>query len=160
MAGSNAGSRIDRRRFLAGSAATIAAGTAAAGPFAGFVAAPAGARPAARPSVTLGPIPDQRDGIVRLHLPRGFSYRSFHDTEAVVTLDDGTILPGRHDGMAAFQGRRGNVVLVRNHEVNNPAPAFGDAAKAYDPQTGGGTTTVEVTRHGARFSARAVAATD
>ena len=150
MAGSTAGNRIDRRRFLAGSAATVAAGTAAAGPFAGFVAAPAGARPARpiTPAVTLGPVPDARDGVVRLHLPRGFAYRSFHDTEQTITLDDGTMLPGRHDGMAAFPGRRGNVVLVRNHEVNNPVPAFGDPAKAYDPQAGGGTTTIEVTRHG------------
>jgi uncharacterized protein len=141
--------RIDRRRFLAGSAATaggLTAGAAVAGPFAGFLAAPVGAHP--RPNPTLGPIPDQRDGIVRLWLPRGFQYRSFHDTEQPVTLDDGTVLPGRHDGMAAFRGRRGNTVLVRNHEVNGPVPAFGDASKAYDTMTGGGTTTIEVTGKG------------
>ena len=51
----------------------------------------------------LGPVPDLRDGIVRLHLPRGFPYRSFHDTDGPpIVLDDGTMLPGRHDGMAAF----------------------------------------------------------
>ena len=98
--------------------------------------------------MALGPVPDLRDGVVRLHLPAGFQYRSFHDTEQPVTLDDGTVLPGRHDGMAAFRGSHGNVVLVRNHEVNGPVPAFGDAAKAYDPMTGGGTTTIEVTRYG------------
>ena len=38
--------------------------------------------------------PDLRDGKVRLHLPEDFSYRSFHDTESPVTLDDGTVLPG------------------------------------------------------------------
>ena len=43
---------------------------------------------------------------------------------------------------------RGNVVLVRNHEVNSPTPAFGDAADAYDAMAGGGTTTIEVTRFG------------
>ncbi len=98
----------------------------------------------------LAPVADARDGIVRLHLPPGFSYRSFHDTETPVTLDDGTVLPGRHDGMAAFRSRRsrGNVTLVRNHEVNNPGPAFGDATKAYDPMAQGGTTTIEVTRYG------------
>jgi uncharacterized protein len=140
--------RIDRRRFLAGSAATAggltAAGAALGGPFAGFLAGPA----AAAPQPTLGPAPDRRDGVVRLWLPPGFQYRSFHDTELTVTLDDGTVLPGRHDGMAAFRGRRGNVVLVRNHEVNGPVPAFGDASKAYDPMTGGGTTTIEVTGRG------------
>jgi len=134
--------RIDRRTFLAGS---VAAGAATlAGPFAGFIA-PAGA---AQGAPALGPVPDLRDGAVRLWLPDGFSYRSFHDTEQTVTLDDGTVLPGRHDGMAAFRGRHGNVVLVRNHEINNPVPAFGDASAAYDPMAGGGTTTIEVTRNG------------
>ena len=57
---------------------------------------------------------------VRLWLPAGFQYRSFHDTEYPVTLTDGTALPGRHDGMAAFAGPNGNVILVRNHEVNGP----------------------------------------
>jgi secreted PhoX family phosphatase len=140
--------RIHRRRFLAGSAATaggLTVGAAASGgPFAGLLAGPL----AAAPQPTLGPVPDQRDGVVRLWLPPGFQYRSFHDTEQTVTLDDGTVLPGRHDGMAAFRGRRGTVVLVRNHEVNGPVPAFGDPSRAYDTMTGGGTTTVEVTGRG------------
>ena len=62
-------------------------------------------------------------------------------------LDDGTILPGRHDGMAAFKGPNRNVILVRNHEVNNPVPAFGPGTP-YDPMAGGGTTTIEVTKFG------------
>jgi secreted PhoX family phosphatase len=69
-----------------------------------------------------------RDGQVRLWLPSGFEYRSFHDTEQEVVLDDGTVLPGRHDGMAAFRGNRGSVLLVRNHEINNPTLPFGDAS--------------------------------
>ena len=136
---------IDRRRFLTGSAAAAGGAVlAGAGPFAGFVAGPV----AAAPQPVLGPVPDDRDGIVRLWLPAGFTYRSFHDTEQTVTLDDGTILPGRHDGMAAFRAPGGNVWLVRNHEVNNPVPAFGDASAAYDPMAGGGTTTTEVTLAG------------
>ena len=137
--------RIDRRGFL-GRSAALAGGAALAGPFAGFLAAPGAA--ADRPRPVLEPVADLRDGAVRLWLPTGFQYRSFHDTESTVTLDDGTVLPGRHDGMAAFRGPQGNVVLVRNHEVNGPVGAFGDAATAYDPQTGGGTTTVEVTPQG------------
>lgn len=144
MAGMRAPTRIDRRRFIAGSAA-VAGGAALAGPFAGVIARPAGA---ATPQPTLGPVADLRDGVVRLWLPDGFAYRSFHDTESTVTLDDETILPGRHDGMAAFPGPDGNVVLVRNHEVNNPVPAFGDAGAAYDAMAGGGTTTIETTPHG------------
>jgi secreted PhoX family phosphatase len=136
--------RIDRRRFLAGSAAAVAGGAALAGPFAGYLAGPV----AASTAPVLGPVADKRDGVVRLWLPPGFAYRSFHDTEQQVILDDGTVLPGRHDGMAAFKGRHGNTVLVRNHEVNNPVPPFGDPTQAYDTATGGGTTTIEVTGHG------------
>jgi uncharacterized protein len=132
---------LDRRTLLK---TTAAAGLA--GPFAGLVAAPAQARRSPQASA-LVPIPDGRDGAVRLHLPRGFHYRSFHDTETPVVLDDGTRLPGRHDGMGAFPGPDGSVVLVRNHEVNNPVGAFGPGAP-YDPAAGGGTTTIQVSKHG------------
>jgi secreted PhoX family phosphatase len=137
--------RIDRRTFLRGAAVTAGA-TVLGGPFQGFAARAADA--SNRPSFReLGPVPDTRDGKVRLWLPKGFNYRSFHDTEAPVVLDDGTTLPGRHDGMAAFRGPNGNVVLVRNHEVNGPGPAFGPGTP-YDAMARGGTTTVEVTPHG------------
>ncbi len=139
--------QLDRRTLLRGTAAA-AGGALLGGPFLGFVARDAaGAAPAAH-TPALGPVPDLRDGAVRLWLPDGFSYRSFHDTESPVVLDDGTKLPGRHDGMGAFRGRRGTVVLVRNHEVNSAGPAFGDTGEAYDPMARGGTTTIEVTRHG------------
>ncbi|GAA4685432.1 PhoX family protein [Phytohabitans rumicis] len=134
-----------RRTLLRGAAAATVIG----GPFAGF-ANRASAAPA---TPVVGPIPDLRDGKVRLWLPEGFQYRSFHDTEFPVTLNDGTLLPGRHDGMGAFRGRNGNYLLVRNHELNNPGPAFGDAGAAYDPMAQGGTTTVEVTRYGEVVSA-------
>lgn len=135
---------INRRRFLQ-SAAGAAGALALGGPFQGFTALGANNQPAFR---RLRPVPDLRDGVVRLHLPAGFEYRSFHDTSSPVTLDDGTILPGRHDGMGAFAGPDGNILLVRNHEVNNPGPAFGDPADAYDPMAQSGTTTIEVTPHG------------
>jgi secreted PhoX family phosphatase len=139
--------RVTRRGLLRASAGIAAGAALAGGPFNGFIALAEGA-PRQRPDRrSLRAIPDLRDGKVRLHLPDGFQYRSFHDTELTVTLDDGTILPGRHDGMAAFRGRRGNVVLVRNHEVNNPTPAFGPG-EPYDEMTGGGTTTIEVTHRG------------
>src|SRR5690606_8221401 len=69
-----------------------------------------------------------------------------------VTLQDGTQLPGRHDGMAAFAGPRDTVVLVRNHEVNGSIPAFGPG-EPYDPMGGGGTTTIHTTKHGEVISA-------
>jgi len=138
---------VDRRTFLRGAAAA-AGGVALGGPFQGFVARSAAADPGRPGRDELRPIPDLRDGAVRLWLPAGFHYRSFHDTEFPVVLDDGTVLPGRHDGMAAFGRSNGNVVLVRNHEINAPGSPFGQAAEAYDPMAQGGTTTVEVTRTG------------
>ncbi|WP_218105727.1 alkaline phosphatase PhoX [Micromonospora inyonensis] len=127
-------SDVNRRGLLRG-AAVVAGGAVLGGPFLGFVArdaaGAAGRRPRPRPA--LEPVADLRDGKVRLWLPDGFQYRSFHDTESPVTLDDGTVLPGRHDGMGAFPGPGGTVRLVRNHEINGPVPAFGDAAEAYDP---------------------------
>jgi len=130
-------------------------GAVFAGPFQGLVAAPAGALPALRP-MDLVPIKDKRDGVVRLHLPRGFNYRSFHDTSgAPIILDDDTRLPGRHDGMGAFAGSDDSVILVRNHEVNGPGAAFSTAAPVYDPMARGGTTTIQVTPQGKVISSYA-----
>ncbi|MGW0657923.1 alkaline phosphatase PhoX [Streptodolium elevatio] len=154
---------MDRRRFLSRSA-TVAVGAAVVGgPFQGLAAHAADAVAAdgtgadtrhGRPGGygPLKPVADERDGAVRLHLPDGFRYRSF--TPAGSPMTDGAPTPGKHDGMAAFRGRRGTTVLVRNHEVNGPVGAFGDAARAYDPATGGGTTTVVVDRYGNVESSR------
>jgi secreted PhoX family phosphatase len=136
---------LDRRRFLQGAAA-LGGGVLAGGPLQAMLASAAGAAPPDR-FRDLGPVTDLRDGAVRLHLPPGFQYRSFHDTEATVILHDGTVLPGRHDGMAAFNAPEGNIWLVRNHEVNGPVPKFGPGAP-YDSNTGGGTTTTLVTPTG------------
>ena len=138
---------IQRRTVLTGTAA-VAGGAVLGGPFQGFVAAPAGAlgAPAFR---GLRPVPDLRDGTVRLHLPEGFRYRSFHDTESTVLLDDGTELPGRHDGMAAFAGEGGRVTLVRNHELNGSGTAFGTIGDhTYDPKALGGCTVIDTTLFG------------
>ncbi|HXH78968.1 PhoX family protein [Nocardioides sp.] len=133
---------VERRTVL-----KTAAAASVAGPFAGLVAAPASA--AANPrSMPLVAVPDERDGVVRLHLPQDFRYRSFHDTESPVTLTDGTRLPGRHDGMGTFPGPNGTVVVVRNHEVNNPVAAAFGPGTPYDSRAGGGTTTVQVTTTG------------
>jgi secreted PhoX family phosphatase len=137
---------LQRRTALKGGLAAVA-GALTGGPFAGLLAGPASA--AVQP--VLGPIPDLRDGAVRLHLPPGFSYRSFHDTEFPVTLADGTNLPGRHDGMGAFAAQNGNIILVRNHEIVNSAAAtpFGPASLTpYDTKAGAGCTTIEVTKYG------------
>lgn len=153
---------LDRRTFIRQGAAAAGAGLVA-GPFQGFFASAAHASDQhGRRRIGYGPlvpVADLRDGVERLLLPRGFRYRSFDTTGD--TLTDGTTIPGRHDGMAAFRdghdrrrrhrrrgrGRRTSV-LVRNHEVNGPVGAFGDLSTAYDPAAGGGTTTVEVDGRG------------
>ena len=138
---------LDRRQFLSRTGVVAAGGLLLGGPFAGLVAGPASAAtvPAHK---RLRAVPDLRDGKVRLHLPKGFSYRSFDDTEAGATTSDGTPLPGRHDGMAAFPGAAGSVVLVRNHEINGVGAPMSTTAPLYDPMARGGTTTVRVTPSG------------
>ena len=134
---------LDRRTFLRRSLAAAALGPVLMDPLRLGTAA------AAKPDFhALGPVPDLRDGQVRLHLPRGFRYRSFHDTESPVFIDGGaTALPGRHDGMAAFAAPGGNVWLVRNHEVNGPGAAIG-VGTPYDSMARALTSTVLVTPFG------------
>src|SRR4026207_2551832 len=113
-------SGFGRRQFMRGAVATTG-GVLVGGSLEALIASVASAAP--RPEV-LEPVADLRDGIVRLHPPRGFPYRpapaGLCRTSAVagasllfpaplapkgappVTLQAGTVLPGRHDGMGAF----------------------------------------------------------
>src|SRR5688572_20089572 len=117
-------SAVDRRTFLKRSA-VLGGSLALAGPMQAFVARGALAAPRRaalnRDYGPLFPVQDKTDGVVRLHLPEDFQYRSFDVTGGV--MSDGVPIPGRHDGMAAFPGRRGRIRLVRNQEINNPGPA-------------------------------------
>ncbi|MEO5839152.1 MAG: alkaline phosphatase PhoX [Acidimicrobiales bacterium] len=145
---------FSRRTFLQGAAATTG-GVVVSGSLQTLLAGAASANGTRPNFFELAEVADLRDQIVRLWLPPGFQYRSFHDTDGPpVVLSDGTTLPGRHDGMGAFKARNGNVWLVRNHEQNNPAPpvvnpqnAFGPG-KPYDAHGLGGTTTSLVTPDG------------
>jgi uncharacterized protein len=145
---------IDRRTFLRGGA--LGAGMAlSGGAFKGFVASASAAPSGTGRPLSYGSLrgrPDQLDGVERLLLPPGFEYRSFHvgnGRPGSATLSDGTLIPGRHDGMAAFKGAKGSTILVRNHEVNGPVGAFGSSALApYDATAGGGTTSIEVDEQG------------
>ena len=80
-----------------------------------------------------------------LALPEGFRYTVL--SRAGQPMHDGRPTPNAFDGMAAFALPNGNVRLIRNHE-NRDAPATarckGDPARAYDPQAGGGTTSLEI----------------
>jgi secreted PhoX family phosphatase len=85
-------------------------------------------------------VPD-RNGI--LDLPRGFQYREI--SLEGTPLSSGGVVPGDHDGMAAFPGPSSNTaVLVRNHEqrVGDPNPVAGK--NPYDPAAPGGTTGIVV----------------
>ncbi len=78
-----------------------------------------------------------------LTLPDGFEYNVIGRTGT--KMSDGAPTPAAHDGMATFK-INGELRLVRNHEINGGIgrddAAFGDAALAYDPKAGGGTTTL------------------
>jgi secreted PhoX family phosphatase len=142
-------SGIDRRSFLRGAAATTG-GVLVGGSLQAMLASVAGAAPPVR-FRELAAVADLRDGIVRLHLPPGFQYRSFHDTDGpAIFLADDSRLTGRHDGMAAFPGPDGSVWLVRNHEHNGSAlnGALGGDGAPYDSSALGGTTTSLVTPFG------------
>lgn len=61
-----------------------------------------------------GPLLPDPDNL--LDLPKGFSYRVVSPMGEV--MDDGLLVPGKPDGMAAFPGPDGLTILVRNHEVD------------------------------------------
>lgn len=50
-----------------------------------------------------------------LDLPAGFSCHAI--SQVGEEMDDGLLVPGKHDGMAAFASERGRIVLMRNHEL-------------------------------------------
>lgn len=138
---------LDRRSFLKRGAVSAAALGTAVGPFAGLTARAAnGGGKWAAQNGGYGPLVpvDEADGNgVLLHLPEGFQYRLL--SRIGTPMSDGYPTPARSDGMAAFN-YKGRTRLVRNHEVLFEVPAIGPQDKAYDRRTGGGTTTVEVTK--------------
>jgi secreted PhoX family phosphatase len=110
--------------------------------------------------VGFGPLVDDPAGM--FSLPAGFSYTTFSATGE--EMDDGLIVPGMHDGMAAFPGPEGRTLLVRNHELESAwtdRSPFGpgrerlgrvnkeliyDFGKGIAPNLGGTTTIVFDTR--------------
>ncbi|GHC12282.1 alkaline phosphatase PhoX [Cerasicoccus arenae] len=89
--------------------------------------------------------PLMRDSASVVELPAGFSYQIISQTGQ--TMADGLLSPGRQDGMAAFPGPDGRVILIRNHENEYPWRAMGpfgllnerygqiDPALLYDART-------------------------
>jgi secreted PhoX family phosphatase len=139
-------SLVDRRSFLMRTAA--AAGLSVAAPFQALVdrSAASGARAQGLGYGPLQPTIDETTGLPLLLLPAGFRYISFGWTGD--PLEDGTLTPGAHDGMAAFRMTRNFVRLIRNHELGGGQNTFAPHV-TYDPGAGGGTTTIEFdTRRG------------
>jgi secreted PhoX family phosphatase len=104
----------------------------------------------------VGPLRSDPDEI--LDLPEGFSYRVV--SRYGDRMSDGLRVPAAHDGMAAFPGKDGRIILVCNHEIGTgwlARGAFGqqfdrvpeefqsrlyDAGGGRTPGCGGTTTTV------------------
>ncbi len=80
-----------------------------------------------------------------LSLPEDFHYKVFGKTGA--EMSDKSTTPRAHDGMAAFE-HKGQIRLVRNHEINNglgrQGITIGNNAPAYDKLAGGGTSTLVI----------------
>lgn len=138
-------SRLDRRTFLrrgalAGGALAVQ-GFAACG--ARHVHDGAEASGGAGGYGPLLPAKAANTGETLLALPEGFAYNVLGRTGS--PMSDGRLTPRAHDGMAAFEVR-GELRLVRNHEINNgvgtPGAALGN--NPYDPLAGGGTTTLVI----------------
>lgn len=144
-----------RREFLA------AAGGVSLG-FVGVSKLIAGRAVARKSSSPYGPLSPDPKGL--LDLPAGFTYTAL--SRVGQTMDDGLRVPGKADGMAAFDAGNGLTVLVRNHEVSTADPlngAFGpsnalldhvdrddiyDAGADGEPSYGGTTTLVYNTKTG------------
>jgi secreted PhoX family phosphatase len=93
----------------------------------------------------LAPVADQRDGVQRISLPRGFLYVNFG--VAGTPMSDKNLTPIAHDGMAAFSLQSGNILLIRNHEDRNGpggGTTTGPLQTKYDALGGGGTTSLEI----------------
>ena len=144
---------LSRRSVLRRSAAGVGiALTGNVGGLFGTGAAPALAKGGhGRPGCSgYGPLVDDPAGV--LSLPEGFTYTIVAQS-GVTALESGEPTPSDPDGTASFVRRHGNgSVLINNHEISGeePYPVPRLPGFVYDEAAGGGTTTIEVDRHGRR----------
>jgi secreted PhoX family phosphatase len=148
---------VSRRRFVhaAASAAFLGLARAAGAQGRGVRGGAPPVQPYRSQVEGFGPLIDDPTQV--LDLPAGFRYRIL--SRQGESMSDGLRLPTLPDGMAAFPGPDGRVIVVRNHEIPIGAPPhvgpFGyqlehlagiDTALIYDATAsgrphGGGTTT-------------------
>ncbi len=138
---------LTRRGFMRGSAAAVGSALAMGGPLSALAAAKGRAR--TQGYGPLAPSPDADTGVEYLALPAGFAYRVI--SRSGDPMGDGNPTPNVFDGMAAYPGRGGQVVLVRNHEHRSQAgeiPVVVPQGMRYDPDpnTRGGNTKLVVDR--------------
>ena len=143
---------LSRRGMLTRSAAGL--GIALSGSVSGLfgtAASPAVAKPT--PSgAGYGPLVDDPAG--KLSLPEGFEYKLVAES-GVTQLESGEPTPSDPDGTAAFvrHGGSGSVLVMQPREQRQRAvsrPASGGLRLRLDPRATGGTTNLEVDRHGKR----------
>ena len=135
--------QLSRRGFLG-----ITGGSAAAlllSPSAALARPDLAPRPKVNPAAGYGDL--LRDPGGTLDLPRGFQYRIISQEGG--KLSNGAPVPGDHDGMHAFAGKGGTVVLVRNHELKvdedeGPEKPAVEGRNPYDRKQPGGTTGIVV----------------
>ena len=141
---------VSRRGFVGGSAA-LAGGVALGGPMSALAQqSGTGQRSRSYGYGQLEPTPDVDTGTVYLDLPPGFNYRVI--SRQGETMDDGKPCPGIFDGMAAYPGRGGTTILIRNHENRSRDGEITvdvPAGKRYDPDVNvrGGNTKLVVGRN-------------
>src|SRR5918998_1035890 len=126
---------MTRKRFVETTAAAGGA-LAIAGPLSALQTqtAHSNRRPRTPGYGELFPTKELDSGIEYLALPNGFSYRLI--SRAGDPMTDGNPTPGIFDGMAAYRGRGGDVVLIRNHENRSRGGEVSvvvPAGKRYDP---------------------------
>lgn len=95
---------------------------------AGGAAAAAGEGAAGGAGFGFGPLVRDPAGI--FDLPEGFTYEVI--SRAGEEMDDGLLVPGRPDGMAAFAGEDGMTIVVRNHELSPGEPELGPFGRGND----------------------------
>lgn len=89
--------------------------------FLGLQRAIGASAPGNRLATGYGPLLSDPRGL--MDLPKGFSYQVI--SRRGTRMSDGYKVPGQPDGMAAFPGRDGRVVLVRNHELALGSASWG-----------------------------------
>jgi uncharacterized protein len=109
---------LTRRRFVQGSAA-VGGGLMLGGPMSALAARSAEGAPVLSSGYgELQPTEEEETRLEWLELPPGFKYRII--SRQAETMDDGNPTPGIFDGMAAYPGG-GGTILIRNHENRSRA---------------------------------------